>query len=252
MNTQPINFQFHEKWLNPKTNRYLKHVYTIDDKPVTGVTTVLSVIAKPALIQWAADMACDHIRDNFPTFDEFFKDSSLLGKLLEAARTAHAKKRDKAADQGTDTHAHIETIVKVAIEKFNGFLPEKSVSNHPGVQSFINWAMANNIKFIESEKRMYSREWWIAGTTDLVFEKDGQRFVGDVKTMKKIWDRTPFLQCAAYMKMLKETDPAEYHGSCIINIPKETNVVETVYSYDFEADMKAFEAALTLYRHYNQ
>ena len=34
-----------------------KHRYYLDGKSMTGCTTVLGVIAKPALIQWAADHA---------------------------------------------------------------------------------------------------------------------------------------------------------------------------------------------------
>ena len=33
------------------------HSYTLDGKRLTGVTTILGVIAKPALIGWAARMA---------------------------------------------------------------------------------------------------------------------------------------------------------------------------------------------------
>ena len=42
--------------MNERTFDAKKHVHTLDGKNLTGVTTVLSVIAKPALIQWAADM----------------------------------------------------------------------------------------------------------------------------------------------------------------------------------------------------
>ena len=34
-----------------------RHRYYLDGKAMTGCTTVLGVIAKPALIQWAADKA---------------------------------------------------------------------------------------------------------------------------------------------------------------------------------------------------
>lgn len=228
-----------------------KHLYYLDGKPLTGVTSILAVIAKPALIQWAANMACDHVRNNHKI--DWTNTEEIEALLTEAAK-AHRKKKEKAGEQGTDTHAEIEKYVKGCIEYLGGVAkngPPIAPNSSEALKSFDYWARENNIKFIESEKRMYSREWWLAGTTDLVFEKDGQRFVGDVKTMKKIWDRVPYLQMAAYMKMLKETDPIEYHGTCIINIPKETNIVETQYSYDFEADTKAFEAALTLYRALN-
>lgn len=258
------NFQF-----DPKA-----HVYTLDGKPLSGVTTVLGVIAKPALIQWAADMACDYVRDNRGALMDVSDIVEPLETLLKEARLAHRKKKEKAGAQGTDTHALIERYVKDCIQLNNGEAFVGYKDSEP-IQSFVQWSLDNKIKFIESEKRMYSREWWLAGTCDLVFEQDGKRYVGDVKTMKKLWDVTPFIQCAAYAKMYndmqktyaieqalnvgipKESAPYnhmkdnEIDGTCIINIPKETNEVETHYRYDLEGDTKAFEAALTLYRTLN-
>lgn len=239
-----------------------KHVYTLDGKPLSGVTTVLSVIAKPALIQWAADMACDLIKNKFDNIifpskehdgiehvDCSYKE---LYGLIEEARLAHRKKKEKAADQGTDTHAEIEKYVKGCIAENNGYGKAELIFDaSPALKNFILWGTDNKIKFLESEKRMYSREWWLAGTCDLVFEKEGKKYVGDVKTMKKLWDVTPFIQCAAYAKMMSEAGE-KFDGTCIINIPKETNEVETHYRYDLEGDTKAFEAALTLYRTLNQ
>ena len=48
------NFTFDEK----------THRYYIGDKQRTGTTTVLGILAKPALIQWAANMAVDYIKEN--------------------------------------------------------------------------------------------------------------------------------------------------------------------------------------------
>ena len=49
----------------PETGFYFdeeKHRYYLDGKQMTGVTTILGVLAKPALIQWAANMAIDSVR----------------------------------------------------------------------------------------------------------------------------------------------------------------------------------------------
>jgi hypothetical protein len=39
-----------------------KHLYTVDDKKIDGVTSILGVINKPALIAWAANCAADFIK----------------------------------------------------------------------------------------------------------------------------------------------------------------------------------------------
>lgn len=231
-----------------------RHLYTLNGQPLTGVTTILNVIAKPMLIGWAARMTAEFIEENAVKIAR--EDGSYLFEVspaqLEEAKKAHTRKKEKAGEQGTSTHAQVEEYVKGCIATNNGLPVNSIMVEKPVLNSFIQWAIENKIKFIESEKRMYSKEWFVGGTCDLVFEKDGQRFVGDIKTMKTIWDRVPFFQMAAYLKMLRETDPNEYHGTCIINIPKETNKIEVSYSFDFEDDIKSFEAALILHRALNK
>ena len=254
------------------------HMYFMDGKPMTGCTTILGVIAKPALIQWAANMVCEHINTNgqqvraellrnvegIELRDAVTGEDILLvadKKLIEEARTAHAKKRDKGAEQGTDTHALVENYINFCIANDDG----KAVDiPTPIIQSFIDWAIKENIRFIASEKQLYSKELWVAGTADLIFEKDGKTFLGDIKTYKKIWDRVPFIQCAGYALMWEEMNTRteewvaatakirpQIAGYCIINLPKERSFNESEdikWSFDVEGDTNAFRAAVTLYR----
>ena len=82
-----------------------KHAHTLNGKPLMGVTTVLSVISKPALIQWSANMACDYVKDNLT-------DITQLENVLLEARTAHRKKKETAGDWGTGVHKAIEEWIK--------------------------------------------------------------------------------------------------------------------------------------------
>ena len=87
------------------------HTYTFDGKRMTGVTTILGVIAKPALISWASNQAVDYIVGKSRATKDVFA-VSVTKQELEEARTAFAKKRDKAAESGTDIHdwRHINLI----------------------------------------------------------------------------------------------------------------------------------------------
>jgi len=114
--------------------------------------------------------------------------------------------------------------------------------------AFTDWALDNKVQFLESEKRVYSEEWFVAGTADFTCVIGDQRFVGDLKTMKQMWDRTPFFQCAAYLKMFVEMGDDSFDGTIIVNINKENNKLTEYKSFDFETDIKSFEAALTLYK----
>ena len=231
-------FEFHENWKNPKTGRYKKHIYTLNGKPLMGITSVLSVIAKPALIGWAARKAVEYIQDHFQ--------GELTEELLEEAKCAHSDIAGEAAERGTVIHKGIETYINDCINMTLGEAMNVKVVEDSCVQKFIDWAVSNKIKFIESEKKMYSKKLWLAGTCDIIFEKDGKRYIGDVKTYAKIWDRVPFAQMAGYALMLEEMGQ-KIDGGCIININKETNELTEKWSYVPEEDKKFFLAALTIY-----
>lgn len=240
------------------------HVYFADQegsKRYTGVTTILGVLNKPALVPWAARMAVEYVYEKF----EETKDITKLGEYLEQAKTAYAKKRDKGADEGTKTHALVEEYVNACITDFDG---EPKHQMFEGIEPFVEWARKENIRFISAETPLVSEKLWVAGTADLIFEKDGKRYIGDIKTYKKIWDRTPMYQCAGYALMWEEmqmekkplppingeavlTPIYDIAGYCIINLPKERafNEKEDIrWSYDVAGDTKAFLACVELYK----
>lgn len=236
------------------------HSYFLDGKRMTGCTTVLGVIAKPQLIPWAARMACDYIRENgkksTTEYTQSDKETEISYEVteeqLKEAEVAHTKKKDDGATAGTDTHAQVENFVKECIADNNGYpLVERTLTASVTLTQFIHWAYDNNIRFLSSEERFYSEKYFVAGTADLIFEKDGKRFIGDIKTYKKIWDRVPMFQCAGYALMAEEMGQPKFDGYCIINLPKERNFKESediAWTFDTENDTKAFLACLTIYR----
>jgi hypothetical protein len=251
-----------------------KHAYFLNGKPMLGCTSVLGVIAKPALVPWAAKMATEYISANC----DFVKEDVAEGndgyfKVREAdlseAKSAHRKKKEDAADKGTDLHALVEEYVKWCIELGgNAQMPIVAhyVERWAPLQFFIEWAQKQEIRFIATEQRLYSKSLWVAGTCDLIFEKGGKRFVGDIKTYKKIWDRVPLIQCAGYALMLEEMSgfhmdvetrvPNEaIDGYCVICLPKERSFNEAedvLWSFDPQTDREAFISAVKLYKYLNQ
>lgn len=220
------------------------HVYVLDGKPLTGVTTILSVIAKPALIQWSADMACKYVKENLG-------DIAQLEMVLAEARLAHRKKKESAGKTGTDVHVLIETYVKFVIEHHEGHVIPGEPSDNAQVQKFINWAIDNDITFLESEKRLFSKEHWYAGTVDLVFLKDGKKHIGDIKTSSGIYGREFFFQMAGYQIALEENGEKDIFANTIIRCGKDGSF-EVQDSFDTESDKAGFLAALKLYRELNK
>lgn len=221
-----------------------RHRYYLEghsDKPFTGVTTVLGVIAKPALIAWSAKMAVEYIEQNFPSAEELLTGKVKLSDLFKEAKNAHNKKKDKAADIGTQVHTAVEEWIK---EKK---IPELNEEGMAMFNKFVGWATENNVTFLDSERRMYSKEKWIAGTADFVCEIGGKKYLGDLKTSSGIYGREYFAQCAAYRFMAEEHGDKDFHGSIIVRVGKDGSF-ETKESFDYETDLKMFLAALEIYR----
>ena len=222
------------------------HYYELDGKRMYGITTVLGVIGKPALIGWAARMACEYVQEHA---NKVFHEGNFLfyevtEEQLKEAKNTHRKKKEDAADKGHDIHETIETLVLEAIQANQGHI--KGRSDNPQVQHFIDWAIKNNIKFLESEKQLYNQDLFIAGTVDLVFEKDGKTYIGDIKTYAKLWDRTPMLQCAAYGLMYEKMFGKKIDGYCVLLLTK-TGEFKEQWSYDVSGDTEGFLAAYKLF-----
>jgi hypothetical protein len=203
------------------------HVYKLNGKKLTGVTTILGVINKPALVGWAARVAVEHIKENI-----VYKRLKLLRKgyivikekSLAEAQVAHTRKKEAGGAKGTDAHALVEEYVGWCIELGgNAQMPTVAhyVERWSPLQLFIEWAIKANIRFLASEKRFYSKSLFVAGTADILFEKDGKRYVGDVKTFKKLWDRTPMFQCAGYALLAEEMGEPKFDGYCVLRLSED-------------------------------
>ena len=215
--------------------------HLIDGKPATGVTTVISVLAKPALIGWAARMACEYVREH-AIFLEEGNEYRVSVDALIAAQTAHTKKKDAAAEHGTDSHALVEEWIKNRMDN------RMSATDFSPIQKFIDWAIENVDHFLFSERRMFNKEHFIAGTADFAYiGKDGKKYMADFKTSSGIYGADYFLQVAAY-RMLAELEGDEpYDGMTIVRLGKDGKF-EVQYLYEYESFRDGFLACLQLYR----
>lgn len=237
----------------------IQHVYTLDGKPLHGVTSILKVIAKP-LTWWASGMALTELGWTNPKFVSREEGVKIAGKArknffitneqyydwLQECYGAHNRIKEEAGSAGTDVHTEIEKLVKYAIQFGEGRLIGTN-SDNPQVQKFVAWAIENKVRFLESEKMVYSRESWYAGTLDIILEVDGKKYIADIKTSSAIYPEA-YLQMAAYQSALEEMgEHTDIAGSVVINLPKKGGFA-VGYNYDYEGNRMAFLAALVLYK----
>ena len=217
-----------------------KHLYTIDNKHIPGCTSILQVIAKPALFYWGINQTIEYIKENIKAGQAL--DELQLKSLLQEARWAHKKKKDTAADIGTFVHQWCEDYIK----GLKPALPiNESIKN--GVNAFLNWKKENKVKFHLSEQIVYSKKYNYAGTFDFYAEVNGKNFLGDFKTSSGIYPEM-FFQTAAYQMARQEEYPKEkYDGNLILRLGKDGEF-EAKESYEYDKNCTAFCAAVALHK----
>ncbi len=135
------------------------HRYYLDSKPVTGVTTILGVLDKPAIPKWAAKTVAEYVADN-PDGVKVLRDMG-RGPMVAALKEIPWQARDDAADRGTSFHTFAEEIVA-------GGKPEVPDSLVPHVEQAIDFMERWHIKPILLEAAVGSREHQYAGTLDMI------------------------------------------------------------------------------------
>jgi hypothetical protein len=222
----------------------IRHRYTLEDAlPIPSVTGILGIIAKPALINWAANVTADYYSSQLQpgvALDEIQLDS-----IYQAAKKSHWQKKTDAGTVGTFVHKYVEQTIK---------------GEHPGMPvnpqlaescgQFVDWVAKHDVKFLASEQVVYSREYKYVGTLDFICKIDKKLYLGDLKTSSGIWDEYK-LQTAAYrFARNEEFDKEKYAGQLILRIGKdgefETSIIEGDENYYKLFD--AFKSALDLTR----
>ena len=145
-----------------------------------GVTTVLSVLAKPGLIKWANDLGLKGI-DSTKYTDRL----AGVGTLAHAMILAHLKKEE------VDTSEYSKADIDLAE---NAFL------------SYLNWEKGHRVEPELLEAPLVSEEFKFGGTPDFYGRVDGLLEVIDFKTSKAIYSEH-LTQVCAYTDLLWNNDP---------------------------------------------
>ena len=196
---------------------------TEDGKRVPGVTTILGVIAKPALVRWANKMGLDGIDTN--------------------------KYVDRLADIGTLAHYLIQCKLTNVEPDLSTWSPEQLDKATNSVKSFDAWAGQHAIEVIDTELALVSEKYRYGGTVDILARVDGVEGVVDLKTSKAIYDEHLY-QAAAYHQLARENG----YKPKFIQILQIGRTEEEGFSVRYVAGRKVtpyrrvFHAALKLYR----
>ena len=139
-----------------------------------GVTSALGVIAKPVLMQYAANKAVEVFADNHDPKRAWSK--ARFNKIAKDAKYAHRTYSTDRADIGTAIHNWIENHLK---GKDGKVTPEMKL----GVDSYLEFEETYKPTYRFSERVIYSRKHGYCGRVDAGVELDGYGIL-DFKTGK--------------------------------------------------------------------
>ena len=212
------------------------HLYTWGGQPVPGVTTILKVIDKPALMPWAIGITRDY------WLEQVNAGRTDYAKIHKESWNASKKITKDAANIGSNIHAYAEAFFKKQA------LPTLEIDQAKrGAEAFHKWLDAHKVEVVASERRIFSKEHYYAGTCDFVAKIDGVMGVGDIKTSSGIYPEMR-LQTAAYQHALQEEKGMKFDVRWIVRFDKKTGEFESKPFYDFDLDFMGFKSALALHR----
>lgn len=164
-------------------------------KRLPGVTTVLGMLNKPALLKWAWQLGKDGIE-------------------LEKAR-------EKAADIGTIAHALCESHLRGLELETDNITPEMLDRAETSFLKFLAFWEKEELTVEAVELPMVSERMQVGGCLDILARRPtGKRVLVDLKSGKAIYDEM-LIQVATYAAMYEETHAEIVDEVFIVRIGKE-------------------------------
>lgn len=166
------------------TLRYdpVKHIYYLVTpaglEPLEGVSTVAHIIDKSdILVPWGCKMmgqkltqlsATYYATDDYP---HYVIPANKYMDIIKEAKSAHKDKLEDAGEVGKTAHAWIESYIKQQLGTYTkgdleerlGLMDERS---HSCCNAALDWMKKHNVRWRNTERKVYSHLWGYAGTMD--------------------------------------------------------------------------------------
>jgi hypothetical protein len=195
---------------------------TADGTRVPGVTTVLGVLAKPALIAWANRMGLQGIDT-----------TKYVDAAAKAGTAAHEMIQCHLTGMPFDSTQYPQDLLDLAV---NGFI------------KYLDWEKGHKIEDVHSEMGLVSESWKYGGTIDMYCKLDGVPTLVDFKTNSSgIYGEMMHQVAGGYRQLLGENGYL-VHQVLIIRLGKSDNMdLEARMIGDWDLHWDIFRECLHLY-----
>jgi len=191
------------------------------DEIVPGVTTVLGILNKPALVKWANNLGLQGIDST-----KYVSDLASIGTL---------------------THSMIEGHLMASPPDLSEYSPDEITKAKVAFEKYLKWEKEQKLEPILIEKLLVSELFQFGGQIDLYAKLNGKRCLIDFKTCKTIYPEHMY-QLAAYQSLLIENGFA-VNSALILRVGRdESEGFEVKEAGDLQKDWQIFEHALEIYK----
>lgn len=235
MNLNPL---YEVKLIIDKENDH--HYYQIGEDPTfhQGVTGILDVISKHALLPWTAKVTAEYIRLVISRFRGTNRmTDKFLDLLVNRAKKQPRFVKELAAHKGSEAHSHFDRCIKENVDMPNVLYEA----------SFKYFLKKNKLKIIQGDSKVASLLYKYGGSMDAIAEEeDGRLVVLDWKTGKYIY-RTHGYQVGSYAQAMMETYGLDYlPGGYVVKFDKENEKYE-IRKVNTAIGWRGFKNALDLF-----
>ena len=150
------------KFLGPTEDKPNRHMYYINSKRKTGSTTYIGIKDKSRpLMIWKGSLITDYLLRQL-------KKGAIDERTICVASYIDEIEKEQAADIGSDIHKWCEQYINFKMKKSKTApdMPE-SKNVQVGVNGFLDWEKEHKVKFISSERVVYSKKHDYIGTMDI-------------------------------------------------------------------------------------
>ncbi len=206
-------------------------------KKIPSVTGITGVLNKPALVFWAAEIgaeAAEGLLIPGMKIDELNR-----AEIVQAIKAAHWIRRDTTADVGTAVHEWIESYIDASFGLCEAPVPAENEHIRNSIDQFLEWETKNDVEWLVSEQKVYSRKDNYAGTLDAEAMVRGKFSLVDLKTGSGIYPEM-YMQVAAYARAREEEDGRKHDQLCILRIPRDGDSFETAESTKISKHFQGF------------
>jgi len=206
--------------------------------PLLSVTAITGIVKKPesltSLMGWAVNQMGDYLLNS--------GEEKITQEIIEKAKKEYRRIKREAADVGSLIHEWVSDWI---LGKEPEMPDDERVIN--GITAFLKFQKEHKIKWLESERIVYSRKYKFAGILDAVGKQGKDLLLVDFKSSNGIYEEMRF-QVAGYQIAWEEETGKKFDKRLILRFGKNDGEFEVFELNDDEKDKKAFLACLTLKR----